>query len=74
MDEALADIEAALAIRGDDPEALLNRANVLKSTGRREEALAEYDKALSLKPGWAQGENNRGTVPKALGRFEVQAN
>jgi protein O-GlcNAc transferase len=70
MDEALADIEAALEIRPDDPEALLNHANVLKSLNRLEAALAGFDRALVLKPGWPQGENNRGTVLQALGRYD----
>jgi protein O-GlcNAc transferase len=70
MDEALADIEAALAIRADDPEALLNHANVLKSLNRLYAALAGFDRALALKPGWPQAENNRGTVLQALGRYD----
>ncbi|HWX89687.1 MAG TPA: tetratricopeptide repeat protein, partial [Rhizomicrobium sp.] len=70
LDEALADIEAALKIRPDDPEALLNHANVLKSLNRMEAALAGFDRALVLKPGWPQGENNRGTVLQALGRYD----
>jgi protein O-GlcNAc transferase len=70
MDEALADIAAALALRPDDAEALLNHANVLKSLGRLEAALAGFDRALALKPGWPQAENNRGTVLQALGRHD----
>jgi protein O-GlcNAc transferase len=70
MDEALADITAALAIRPDDPEALLNHANVLKSLNRLEPALAGFDRALALKPGWPQAQNNRGTVLQALGRHD----
>ena len=33
MDEGLADIALALQIKPDDPEALLNHANVLKASG-----------------------------------------
>ena len=69
-DEALADMEEALSINPGDPEALLNRANVLKVLGRPLEALAEYERALAVNPGWAQAENNRGTVLQALGRHE----
>ena len=53
MEQALADIDEALKIDPADPEALLNRANVLKVLDRPEEALAGYEKALALKPGWA---------------------
>ncbi len=70
MDEALADISLALEIEPDDPEALLNRANVLKVLNRPQEALAGFERALTLKPGWPQAENNRATVLQALGRFE----
>jgi predicted O-linked N-acetylglucosamine transferase (SPINDLY family) len=68
MPEALADIGHALDIKPDDPEALLNHANVLKVLGRLQDALAGYEKALAAKPGWPQAENNRGTVLQALGR------
>ncbi len=70
MEEALADIGAALALNPDDPEALLNHANVLKSLNRLDAALAGFDRALSLKPGWPQAQNNRGTVLQAMGRHE----
>jgi len=42
MDEALADIGAALALNPDDPEALLNHANVLKSLNRLDAALGWF--------------------------------
>src|SRR3954470_17482526 len=42
--EALAKIEAALALKGEDAEILLNHANVLKSLGRSQQALAGYEK------------------------------
>jgi protein O-GlcNAc transferase len=70
MDQALADIGAALAITPDDPEALLNHANVLKSLNRLDAALAGFDRALSQKPGWPQAQNNRGTVLQAMGRHD----
>jgi predicted O-linked N-acetylglucosamine transferase (SPINDLY family) len=68
MDEALADISLALQIEPDDPEALLNWANVLKVLNRPEEALAGFERALALKPDWPQAENNRATVLQVLGR------
>jgi protein O-GlcNAc transferase len=69
MDEALADIALALQIKPDDPEGVLNHANVLKMLDRLGEALAGFERALILKPGWPQAENNRGTVLQALGRY-----
>jgi predicted O-linked N-acetylglucosamine transferase (SPINDLY family) len=69
-EEGLAEIEAALALRPDDAEALLNRANMLKSLGRATEALAGFTDALAARPGWPQALNNRGTVLQALERFD----
>jgi predicted O-linked N-acetylglucosamine transferase (SPINDLY family) len=69
-EEGLAEIDAALAIRPDDAEALLNRANMLKGLGRPAEALAGFTDALAARQGWPQALNNRGTVLQALARFE----
>jgi len=68
--DALADMDAALAIRPDDADAQLNRANVLKALGRQEDALEGYARALELKPQWPQALNNRGTVLQAQGDYE----
>ena len=70
LQEGLADLGLALTIKPDDPEALLNHANILKLLNRPEDALAGYERALAQKPGWAQAENNRGTVLQSLGRHE----
>ena len=70
LQEGLADLDLALAIKPDDPEALLNHANILKVLNRPAEALTGYERALAQKPGWAQAENNRGTVLQGLGRHE----
>jgi protein O-GlcNAc transferase len=69
-EEGLAEIDAALAIRPDDGEALLNRANMLKALSRAAEALSGFTRALAARPGWPQALNNRGTVLQALGRFD----
>jgi protein O-GlcNAc transferase len=70
-DQALVEIDAAVAIKPDDAEAQLNRANVLKALGRGDEALEGYARALALQPDWPQAENNRGTVLQAQGRHEA---
>jgi len=69
-EDALREIDAALAIKPGDAEAHLNRANVLKVMGRSAEALAGYARALDLKPGWPQAENNRGTVLRDEGEYQ----
>ncbi|HSS12440.1 MAG TPA: tetratricopeptide repeat protein [Rhizomicrobium sp.] len=68
--EGLAELVQALQIKPDDPEALLNHANILKLLGRLPDALAGFERALAVKPGWPQAENNRGTVLKAMGRHD----
>ena len=67
--EALAAMEAALALRPDFAEAHYNRGVMLQALSRQEEALAAYDRALALKPALAQAWNNRGGALAALGRF-----
>jgi tetratricopeptide (TPR) repeat protein len=49
-DEALALIGAALVLRPDAPDALLNYANILKAAGRLDEALHSYQRALKARP------------------------
>ena len=49
-EDALVEIGAALALRPEDAEALLNRANVLRSLGRLDAALDDLDRALAGAP------------------------
>ena len=60
--EALTSLDAALALRPDDVEALAARANALTSLGRHAEALTSLDKALARAPGNAELWNNRGAL------------
>ena len=69
-EDALAEVGTALAIRPNDPDALLNHASILKTLGRPEEALAGFGRALAARPGWPQALNNRGTVLQSQGRFD----
>jgi tetratricopeptide (TPR) repeat protein len=52
-DEALALIGAALALRPDASDALLNYANILKAAGRLDEALQSYQQALKARPDYS---------------------
>jgi tetratricopeptide (TPR) repeat protein len=58
-DEALALIGAALTLRPDAPDALLNYANILKATGRLEEALENYGRALTSRPDYPAARKGR---------------
>ena len=47
---ALTDVEQALTLRPDDPEALRIRADIYRAMGRTDEAIADYHRALELDP------------------------
>lgn len=66
----LAEIESALLLRPTDIQAQLNRANVFRLLGRRQEALDGFTRALRARPGWAQVLNNRGGVLHDLKRHD----
>ena len=75
--EALALIEAALALKPDAPDALFNYGNVLKRTERLEEALAAYERALAVRPDYAAARmaraetlNAQGNALRKAGHFE----
>jgi protein O-GlcNAc transferase len=66
--EALANYEAALALKPGHPQALYNRAIVLQRLRRFEEALASYNQAVAVKPDFAAAWINRGTALRDLKR------
>jgi tetratricopeptide (TPR) repeat protein len=68
--DALADYDAALALKPDYVEALGNRGIVLQKLVRYQEALASYDQALALNPGYADASSNRGDTLQQLGRYD----
>jgi protein O-GlcNAc transferase len=67
--DALANYEAALALKPEHPQALYNRAIVLQGLRRFEEALASYNQALAVKPDFAAAWINRGTALRDLKRY-----
>ncbi len=68
--EALHSYQRALAIDGDDVEALTNAAHLLEAEGRSAEALKHLDHVLNVAPGHAEARNNRGNVLADLDRFD----
>lgn len=70
LTQALADCDAALALRPEVPGVIDSRAFVLLQLGRLEEALAAYDQALALSADRAGSLYGRGLVKKALGRTD----
>jgi protein O-GlcNAc transferase len=68
-DEALAKIDAALAVKSDAPDAHANRALVLRALGRLPEALVALDRALTLAPDYLAALFQRGVTLLDLERF-----
>lgn len=66
LDEAEADLHAALAQAADQPDLVpvlhKDLANLLADRGRLDEAAARLDAALAARPDFAEAQNNRGTV------------
>ncbi|HUO02634.1 MAG TPA: tetratricopeptide repeat protein [Rhizomicrobium sp.] len=67
--DALAEIDAALAIQPGTAEALATRGNILIRLGRQDDALKDFDQAIAAKPDYAEALYNRGNCRQYLGRF-----
>ncbi len=70
LDEALAEVDAALAEAPAQAALHHTRANVLHRQGRDVDALAAHDQAASLGLGDADARYNRGNVLQTLGRHD----
>jgi tetratricopeptide (TPR) repeat protein len=70
FEKALAEYNAALAVRPDDPDTLNNRGAALIHLGRYEEALVDCSRALELRPDDPDTLTNRGAALIHLGRYE----
>jgi len=68
-DDAIAALDAAIALRPDFPEALGMAGYVLGELGKPEPALRFYRQALRLNPAFATAWSNIGKLCFALGRF-----
>ncbi|WP_405140581.1 tetratricopeptide repeat protein [Sphaerisporangium sp. NBC_01403] len=69
--EALADLNAAIAIDPAYPDYHLDRGNLLFQMGRPEAALADYERALRLSPPLPEGYYNRAQLLLAMGDLEA---
>jgi protein O-GlcNAc transferase len=68
--DALNQIEAALAIQPDAAEALAIRGNILIRFQRLDEALASFNQAIAHRPDYAEALYNRGNCRQYLGQHE----
>src|ERR1700722_751951 len=68
--DALANYDAALAIKPQAADVLNNRAVALKALGRFDEAIASYDSALGARPDFLGAIVNRGNALLQMKRYE----
>jgi tetratricopeptide (TPR) repeat protein/SAM-dependent methyltransferase len=73
LDDAVAQFERALALKGDLIGAHNNLANALVAQGRPEQALAHFERALALDPKLVEAQANLGTTLLGLGRLDAAA-
>jgi tetratricopeptide (TPR) repeat protein len=76
--EARIQLEQALALKPDYPDALNNLGTIYSSTGRRQEGLALLQRALQLDPGHVQARYNmamqyyeNGMIPEAAREYQL---
>ena len=68
LPEAMAQIDAALAVNPNAPEAVMLSGMLLKASGRAQEAVARLEKAVALNPRYGEGWHNLGTTLLDMGR------
>ncbi len=85
MDKALADLDEAVRLDGENAETRFHRALVELQTGKTEEALADYREVIRLEPRLAEGykkwdvnpassdESNIDRLEAALAKFKEEA-
>ncbi len=70
VDDALVQVQRALALKPDNREAYVNLGNVLSMKGESAAAIAAYQKALEIEPSFALAWNNLGIVLLKADRLE----
>lgn len=70
LDEALATLQRAAAIDGNDPRVHANLGSILMRMNRGDEAIACFQRAIALDPNYAEAHYNMGATLSALERFE----
>ncbi|MEK6758542.1 MAG: tetratricopeptide repeat protein [Deltaproteobacteria bacterium] len=69
-EEAIADYDAALALKPGSVEAYNNRALIKAAQGAYAEAIADYNRAIEIDPSYAIAYNNRGLAYRSIGDTE----
>jgi tetratricopeptide (TPR) repeat protein len=73
VDEAIAFLRVAVALRPQSPGALVNLGTILAKKGRLDEAATCYRDAVRIKPDYAQAHSNLGALLEKKGRLDEAA-
>lgn len=68
--EAVLQMQQALALKPNYPEAWNNRGNLLYQLGNHFDAVLNFDRAIALQPSIGEYHNNRGAALMDLGRMD----
>ena len=69
LQDALDDLNRALALSSRSATIWHDRGDVLAALGQDDSAIVNYDRALAIQPTWAGAVNNRGAVKLRRGEF-----
>lgn len=69
-DLALADLNKAIDLDGNNALACFNRGIIFEDAKKYDLALADYNRSVDLDPGFAQAYNNRGNLFSGAGRYD----
>jgi lipoprotein NlpI len=72
-DKAIADYDAALRLKPDDPAAFSNRGSAYRHKGEYDKAIADSDTVIRLNPNYPFAYLNRGVANFYLARFPAAA-
>ena len=70
LDEALAILQRAAGIDGNDPRVQANLGSILTRMNRSDEAIVHFQRAITIEPKYAEAHYNLGATLGALDRFE----
>ena len=71
FDEAVSSLTAAIALKGDVPEALHERGLAFMAIGKFAEAISDFERAVSLKPDFAEAYSDLGCAFTTIRQLET---
>ncbi len=70
-DAAMADVEAALALKSDSPAIHLLRGEIYLAKHQYQTAMDDFEAAIRIRPGYAEALAARGDAHRRLGQFDL---